>query len=56
MNRVALDRSTGTAGRHSLTDRFPTARFFIMSMVNRSTVSLVAALGWTLSWASPVFA
>jgi hypothetical protein len=56
MNRVALDRSTGKAGRHSLTGRFPTARFLIMSMANRFTVSLVITLGWVLSWASPVFA
>jgi hypothetical protein len=56
MNQVALDRSTGTAGRRSLMGRFPTAKFLIMSRANRFTVSLVAALGGTLSWTSPVFA
>ena len=56
MNRVALDGSAEKAGRRSLTGRFPTARFLTMSMANRFTVSLAAAIGWTLSWAQPVFA
>jgi hypothetical protein len=56
MNRVALDLPTGKAGRDSLTGRFPSARFLTMSMANRFTVSLAAAIGWTLSWAQSVFA
>ena len=56
MNPVALDRSAGKADRESLTRRFPTARFLTMSMANRFTMSLAAAIGWTLFWAQPVFA
>ena len=56
MNRVALERSAGKAGRDSLTGRFPTATFLTMSMANRFTVSLAATIGWTLSWAQSVFA
>jgi hypothetical protein len=56
MNQVALDRSAGKASRESLTAYFPTTRFLSMSTAKRFFVSLTAAVGWTLSWARPVFA
>jgi len=56
MNRVAFDPSAGNAGRYFLPGHSPTTRFLSMSMARRFTMSVAAAVGWTLSWARPVFA
>ena len=56
MNRVPFDPSAGKAGRCFLPGRSPTARFLSMSRAKRLTVSVATAVGWTLSWAQPVFA
>jgi hypothetical protein len=56
MNQVVPDPPSGRASRDSLTDRFPASKLVTMSVANRFIVSLVAAVGWTLSWARPVFA
>jgi hypothetical protein len=56
MSRVRFNPSVATARRPSLPRGFPTARFLLMSTANRFTGSLVAAMGWTLSWVRPAFA
>ena len=56
MNQVVPESPAGRASRDSLTGRFPASTLVTMSAANRFTVSLVAAVGWTLSWARPAFA
>jgi hypothetical protein len=56
MSRVWFNPSVAIARRPSLPRGFPTARFLTMSTANRFTALLGAALGWTLTWARPVFA
>jgi hypothetical protein len=56
MNQVVPDPPAGKASRDSLTGRSPASKLGAMSAASRFTVSLVAAVGWTLSSARPVFA
>jgi hypothetical protein len=56
MNRVRVNPSVATARRPSLPRGFPTARFLTMSTAKRFTMLIGAALGWTMTWARPVFA
>jgi hypothetical protein len=56
MNGILLDPSAGKASRSSLPGRCLTTTFLNMSMAKRFTVSVAAAVGWTLSWARPIFA
>ena len=56
MTRVPFDPFAGKEGRYALPGRSPTSRFLSMNLAKRFTVSVAAAVGWTLSWAQPVFA
>ena len=56
MNRIPFDPSAGKACPSSLPGRSLATRFLSMNKAKRFTVSVAAAVGWTLSWARPVFA
>ena len=56
MNRIPFEPSARIAKQSSLPVRSLATRFLSMNKAKRFTVSVVAAVGSTLSWARPVFA